>query len=119
MIAGGVGFIMAMLNLVPWLLQIRMMHFLVLVGGAIFLKLAYGFLYKDAADPINTNPLARKLFYAAMGILAVALLMRKYGFPYYNALLYLDIPAQIGALAISFSSIGLSKKELNEDVLDS
>jgi hypothetical protein len=119
MIAGGVGFIMAMLNIAPWLLQIRMMHFLILVGGAIFLKLAYGLLFKDASDPINTNPLARKLFYAAMAILAIALLMRKYGFPYYNILLYIDIPTQIGALAISFSSAGLSKKDLNEDILDS
>ena len=119
MIAGGVGFIMAMLNLIPWLLQFRIMHFLILVGGSIFLKLLYGLLFKDSSDPINVNPLARKLFYAAMAILALALFMRKYGLPYYNVVLYLDIPAQIGALAISFSSIGLSKKELNEDILDS
>lgn len=119
MIAGGVGFIMSLLEMFEWLLLFKTGHFLVIIGGAIFLKLGYGILYKESSDPINTHPLARKMFYAAMAILVGALLMRKLDLPYYEILLYLDIPTQIGALAISFSAAGVSKKESNEDVLDS
>jgi hypothetical protein len=103
MIAGGVGFILNMLNLVDFLMQVKIIEYLGLIGTAVILKLAYGWIKPNVKDPITFNHLARKFFYLGMIILAAALLMRKYQIPYYNILLYLDIIIQCVALGISFS----------------
>ena len=103
MIAGGVGFMMNMLNLVDFLMQLKILHFLAIIGGAIFLKLLYGMIKTDVKDPIMSHPMARRFFYLGMAVLATSLVMRTYHLPYYNVLLYLDIVIQCVALGISFS----------------
>ena len=118
MIAGGVGFIMNMLNLADFLLQFKVIHFLILIGISLGLKYLYGFFKVDVKDPMNAHPLARNFFYLGMAVLAVSLVMRKYHIPYYNILLYIDIAIQFAALAISFSAKMSSDVELNEDLLD-
>lgn len=102
MVFGGVGFIGAMLNMADWLMQFKVQHFLMFIATAIIVKMVYGMLNKNARDPFNTHRIARPLFYAGMGILGAALVMRNYGIGGYNYLLYLDIPVQITALIASF-----------------
>lgn len=116
MIAGGVGFMMNMLNLVDFLMQLKIVHFLGLIGGAILLKLIYGMIKADVKDPIISHPMARRFFYLGMAVLATALVMRSYHIPYYNVLLYLDIIIQSVALGISFS---VKTPSFNEEILDS
>ena len=115
MIAGGVGFIMNMLNLVDILMQFKILHFLGIIGGAILLKLLYGMIKPDVKDPIMAHPMARRFFYLGMAVLASALVMRSYHIPYYNVLLYLDIIIQSVALGISFS---VKTPSINEEILD-
>lgn len=116
MIAGGVGFMLNMLHLVDFLDQFKMVHFLGLIGVAIFLKLLYGYFNSEVKDPITTNTIARRFFYLGIGLLATALVMRTYHLPYYKILLYLDIFIQCAALGISFS---VKTQPLNEEILDS
>jgi hypothetical protein len=118
MIAGGVCFIFNMLNLVPFLMQFRIIHFLSMIGGAIFLKLVYGWVKPGVKDPMVSNQLASRFFYLGMAVLAVSILLRNNNLGYYQTLLYLDIALQLAALGISFSDKTPSAKELNEDVLD-
>ncbi len=118
MIAAGVSFIMNMLNLSAFLMQFRIVHFLILIGCAIGLKFIINVLKPDLVDPITAHPLAKKFFYLGMAILGAALVMRNYNIPYYNLLLYLDIAIQLVALGISFSAKMPSNKDLNEDILD-
>lgn len=118
MILGGVGFILAMLNLVKALMQFRIIHFLGLIGVAVALKFLYSLIKPGVKDPITTHPMARRFFYLGMGVLATALAMRSYNIPYYNVLLYLDIPIQLAALGISFSVKPPTDQELNEEILD-
>lgn len=118
MIAGGVGFILNMLNLVDFLLQFKIIHFLALIGGAVLLKFAYGFLNAEAKDPIVSHHLSRNFFYLGMMVLAISLVMRNYNIPYYNVLLYLDIPLQLVALGISFSPSANTATDLGEEILD-
>ena len=118
MIAGGVCFIFNMLNLVEFLMQFRIIHFLSMIGGAIFLKLAYGWIKPEVKDPMTTNQLASRFFYLGMAVLATSILLRNYQMPFYQTLLYLDIALQVAALGISFSDKTPSAAELNEDVLD-
>lgn len=118
MIAGGVGFIMNLLNLSAFLMQFRIIHFLILIGCAIAAKYIYSFLKPEIKDPMTSHPLAKKFFFLGMGILAASLVMRNYNIPYYNILLYLDIAIQLIALGISFSSKLPTNQELNEDILD-
>ena len=103
MVFGGVGFIGAMLNMADWLMRFRVKHFLMFIATAIIVKMVYGMINKEAKDPFNTHRIARPLFYAGMGILGAALVMRNYGLGGYDYLLYLDIPVQITALIASFS----------------
>ena len=118
MIAGGVGFILNMLNLVQFLLQVKIIHFLILIGGAVILKWVYGYIQPQVKDPLTTHPLARKFFYSGMGVLALSLAMRAYAIPYYSWLLYAVILLQVVALGISFSPQATNKQELNEEILD-
>ena len=118
MIAGGVGFIMNMLNLSAFLMQFRIIHFLIMIGCATGLKFIFNVIKPDVVDPITAHPLAKKFFYLGIGILGAALVMRNYNIPYYNLLLYLDIAIQLVALGISFSAKLPSNKDLNEDILD-
>lgn len=117
MVFGGVGFIGAMLNMADWLMQFRVKHFLLFIATAIIVKLIYGMLNKEAKDPFNSHKIARPLFYAGMGILALALVLRNYGIGGYDYLLYLDIPVQITALIASFSKNPTSI-ESSSEVLD-
>ena len=116
MIAGGVGFMLNMLNLVDFLMQFKIIHFLSLIAAAIVLKLIYGLVNSEIKDPMTSHPLARRFFYLGIGLLATALVMRTYHLPYYNLLLYLDIVIQCVALGISFS---VKTQSFNEEILDS
>jgi hypothetical protein len=118
MIAGGVGFMMNMLNLSEFLLQFKILHFLGLVFIAIVLKYLVGYLKPDIHDPIMAHPLAKKIFLGSMGALALALFMRKYDFPYYNIILYIDIFAQLAALGVSFSVKEFPNQRNDEEILD-
>lgn len=117
MIFGGVGFMLNILGLVDFLREVKVLHFFILIGGAIFLKMMYGIVNKEVKDPITAHPLARKFFYLGMAVLATALVMRTYHLPYYKVLLYLDIFLQFVALGVSFSFT--SEPKVNEDILDS
>ena len=117
MIAGGVGFIFNMLNLVHFLMQLRVVHFLMIIGSAIILKLGYGLVASGTKDPMVTNQLASRFFYLGMAVLATSIVLRNYNLPFYQALLYLDIPLQLVALGISFSD-RTPFADMNEDVLD-
>lgn len=118
MIAGGVGFMLNLLELVSFLINIEVLHFLGVIGGAIVLKYIYGFIKPEIKDPITAHSLARKFFLISMGVLVIALIMRKYDLPYYKILLYLDIVIQAVALGISFSFRPQSTIEANEEILD-
>lgn len=118
MIAGGVGFILNMLNLSAFLMQFRIIHFLILIGCAIGLKFIFSLIQPNVLDPMTAHPLAKKFFFLGMGVLGAALVMRNYNIPYYNILLYVDVAIQLVALGISFSAKLPSNKELNEDILD-
>ena len=118
MIAGGVCFILNMLNLVPYLMQFKIIHFLGMIGGAIFLKLVYGFINKKVQDPITAHPYSKSAFFLAMGVLATALVMRSYNIPYYRTLLYIDIFLQAAALGISFSVKVPDQPTANEEIID-
>ena len=116
MIAGGVAFISNMLNLVDYFMQFRIVDFLIVIGAAVLAKFVYGLIKPNIKDPITSNPLARRLFFLGMGVLATALVMRAYHMPYYHILLYLDVVIQAGALGVSF----MAKPEpMNEEILDS
>lgn len=115
MIAGGVGFMVNMLNLVDFLQKFNTIHFLIVIGGAIFLKFIYGFVKPHVKDPITSHSVARAFFFLSMLILATALVMRNYHLPHYNILLYLDIIVQSVALGISFS---VKPPALNDEILD-
>ncbi|MEZ4922646.1 MAG: hypothetical protein R2780_05680 [Crocinitomicaceae bacterium] len=117
MIAGGVGLIFNMLNLVNVLMQFRVLHFLMIIFGAVILKMLYGMLKPDQKDPITSNQLANRFFYLGMAVLATSLLLRNYDLPYYQTLLYLDIPLQLVALGISFSDRSAAG-ESNDEVID-
>ena len=118
MIAGGVGFMMNMLNLSEFLLQFKVVHFLGVVFVAIILKYLIGYIKPDIHDPIMAHPLAKKIFLISMGVLALALFMRKYGIPYYNVILYIDIFAQLAALGVSFSAEETYSQKNDEEILD-
>ncbi|MEX1000812.1 MAG: hypothetical protein WDZ35_01715 [Crocinitomicaceae bacterium] len=118
MIAGGVGFMLNMLNLVHFLMKVKVIHFLLLIGGAVILKFLYGSLRPKVKDPIIENSMARKFFFLGMGVLALSLIMRTYNIPYYSWLLYLDIGIQLVALVLSFIE-NKDKEELQEEILDS
>ena len=98
MIAGGVGFMLNMLSLVEFLEDVKVVHFLALIGGAILLKMGYGAINSKAKDPITGHPTARKFFYLGMLMLGTALVMRNYHIAYYQYLLYVDIVVQLVAL---------------------
>jgi hypothetical protein len=117
MIAGGVSLIFNMLNMVEFLMQFKVLHFLTMIGIATILKLGYGWLKPDVKDPMTSNILASRFFYLGMAVLAGSLLLRNYDLPYYQTLLYLDIALQITALGISFSDRG-PVLGMNDDILD-
>lgn len=117
MIAGGVGFMLNILGLVEFLEQVKIVHFLGLIGGAILLKMGYGAINSVAKDPITYHPTARKFFYLGMLLLGTALVMRNYHIAYYKYLLYVDIIIQFVALGISFSVRPV--QTVNEEILDS
>lgn len=116
MIAGGVGFILTMLGLTPFLYQLKIVHFLMLIGVAIALKYFYGFAKSEVKDPMTDHPMARRFFFLSMAVLATALVMRRFGIAYYNVLLYVDIVLQVVALGISFSA--KTSPRTNEEILD-
>jgi hypothetical protein len=118
MIAGGVGFIMAMLNLADFLLRFRILHFLITIALAILIKFVLSIAIPTSKDPMTAHPQARKFFYLSMLVLAIALLMRNYNIPYYNILLYVDVALQLVALGISFSARIPDEHLMNDDILD-
>ena len=118
MIAGGVGFIMTMLNLADFLLRFRILHFLITIALAILLKFILSIAIPNSKDPITAHPQARKFFYLSMFVLAIALLMRNYNVPYYNVLLYVDVALQLLALGISFSAQIPDEQLINDEILD-
>ncbi|UKN03580.1 hypothetical protein K6119_08645 [Paracrocinitomix mangrovi] len=117
MIAGGVGFMLNMLNLLDFLLQLKIVHFLAIIGSAVILKVVYGFMKPTAKDPISNHPIAKRLFFLSMAVLATALVMRQYYIAHYNLLLYADILLQIGTLVISFTPWANRPVE-NDEILD-
>jgi hypothetical protein len=118
MIVGGVGYILNAVGFNEFFVRYEVKHFLYLIIAASGLKLIYGYIAPNVKDPIFSQPIAQKLFFIGIGLIAVALLMKNFHIDNYQILLYIDILFQIGALAVSFLAKDPREKGFSEDILD-
>ena len=118
MILGGVGYILNAVQFSDFFLHYEVKHFLYMIIGASALKLIYGYIAPDVKDPVFSQPLAQRLFFVGIALIAVALLMKNFHIDNYQILLYIDILFQVGALAVSFLAKEPQEKGMSDDILD-